>query len=183
VHLVKDGGEQHKSDYTVLNPKAEVPTLTDENIMLSQSTAIFFYLDRKYLNPSLFPKQFPEFEHCLELVEIINSGIQPLQNVSVLQKLVKDHKFTEEEKGNWCKYYITKGLLAYQKKIKNNSPFSMGDEPTAADMFLIPQIHNAKRFGVDSNLIGPLLKIEKNCLELEAFQKAAPEAQPDAPKQ
>lgn len=183
VHLVKDGGEQYKSEYSTLNPKEEVPTLVDENITLSQSVAIFFYLDRKYLNPPLFPKAFPEFERCVELIEIINSGTQPLQNVSVLKKLVKEHGLSEEEKANWCKHYITKGLLAYQKKITDGADFSLGNEPTAADMFLVPQLFNAKRHGVDLNLIKPLMKIVENCNKLEAFKKAAPEVQGDAPKE
>ena len=183
VHLVKDGGEQYKTEYSSLNPKSEVPTLVDENITLSQSVAIFLYLDRKYLTPSLFPKPFPDFERCVELIEIINSGIQPLQNVSVLIKLVKEHNFTEEDKVNWCKHFITKGLLAYQKKITAGASFSMGDEPTAADMFLVPQLFNAKRFGVDLDLIKPLLDIEENCNQLDAFKNAAPEAQADFPKE
>lgn len=183
IHLVKDGGEQYKKEYTDLNPRSEVPTIVDENIALSQSVAIFFYLDRKHLNPSLFPKPFPEFERCIELIEIINSGTQPLQNVSVLQKLVKEHGFTEDEKSNWCKHYITKGLLAYQKKITEGASFSIGEEPTAADMFLVPQLYNAKRHGVDLELIKPLMTIGENCNKIVAFKNAAPELQADAPKE
>ena len=76
VHLVK--GEQLEGGYKALNPKSEVPTLVDKDVTLAQSTAIFLYLDRVKIGSPLFPKEMPAFEKCIELVEIINSGIQPM---------------------------------------------------------------------------------------------------------
>lgn len=180
VHLVKDGGEQLKDDYTALNPKKEVPTIVDKNISLSQSTAIFLYLDRMHIENPVFPKEMPAFEKCLELVEIINSGIQPIQNLSVLKKLKKDYQITDEQKNEWVRHFIKSGLEAYQAKLTPASKFSMGDEPSAADMFLVPQLYNAHRFNVDMSGLSHLLEIEKNCLELEAFKKAHPAEQPDS---
>lgn len=182
VHLVKDGGEQHSQNYSNLNPKKEVPTLVDKNINLSQSMAIFLYLDRIHIENPLFPKEFPQFEKCIELCEIINSGTQPLQNLSVLQKLQKDFKINDEQKKKWCQDFIKGGLSAFCNKLEvRESSYSMGDSPTAADMFLIPQLYNAKRFDVDMTGLEHLLEIEKNCLKLEGFKNATPENQPDAP--
>ena len=182
VHLVQDGGEQLKPAYSALNPKMEVPTLVDNNITLSQSTAIFFYLDRVSIGPPLFPKEMPTFEKCVELVEIINSGIQPLQNLTVLKKIKGELGATEEQKLKWIRDFIFSGLTAFQAKLTAEGPFCMGDEPTAADMFLIPQLYNAHRFEVDMTKLNRLTEIEKNCLALESFTKAHPDQQPDSPK-
>lgn len=182
VHLVQDGGEQLKSEFTQINSKQEVPVLEDNGFSFSQSVAIFMYLDRAYLERPLFPKELPVFEKTLELVELINSGIQPVQNLAILKKLKKDFNATDEQKENWIKDIIFKGLKAYQDKLTPNSKFSIGEEPTAADMFLVPQLYNAHRFNLDMTELSHLLEIEKNCLCLESFKKAHPSEQPDAPK-
>lgn len=180
VHLIQNGGEQLYDDYSKLNPKKEVPTLIDKSVTLAQSTAIFLYLDRMYIENPTFPKGLPHFEKCLELVEIINSGIQPVQNLSVLKKLKVDFKISDDQKNEWVKHFIFQGLKAYQGKLSHGSKFSLGNEPTAADMFLIPQLYNAHRYKVDMSELGHLVEIEKNCLELEAFKKAHPVEQPDS---
>lgn len=182
VHLIQNGGEQRKDTYRKLNPKQEVPTLQNENITLAQSMAIFLYLDRLHIENPLFPKEFPYFEKCIELCEIINSGIQPIQNLSVLQKLQKDFSASDEKRNSWCQHFIKKGLEAYQEKLSlsQEGPYSMGEEVTAADMFLIPQLYNAHRFNVDMTNLKRLLDIEKNCLALKFFTNASPSTQPDA---
>lgn len=182
VHMLKDGGEQLKDAFSQLNPKNEVPVLADKNITLAQSTAIFMYLDRINLGNPLLPKELPYFEKCVELMEIINSGTQPLQNLSVLKKLKKDFQISDEQKNDWIKHFIFQGLKAYQDKLNKDFIFSLGEEPTAADMFLIPQMYNAHRYEVDMSELDHLLKIEKNCLELEVFKKAHPDVQPDSPE-
>ena len=183
VHLVKDGGEQLKAHYSLINPKQEVPTLVDNNITLSQSAAIFLYLDRINIEAPLFPKEMPYFERCMELVEIINSGIQPMQNFKVLQKITKGLGASEEQKLEWIRDFLSTGLKAFQAKLTTNGPFCLGEEPTAADMFLIPQLYNAHRFNVDMSELKLLTEIEKNCLVLESFTKAHPSRQPDSPKE
>lgn len=182
VHLTKEGGEQLKEPYSSLNPKQEVPLLVDKHVVLSQSTAICLYLDRISIGSPLFPKELPEFEKCMELVEIINSGIQPLQNLKVIKKLKNDLKVSEEQKLEWIRYFISEGLKAYDSKLGAGTKFSVGDEVTAADMFLIPQLYNAKRFEVDMSGMPHLLEIEQNCCKLESFTQAHPDNQPDSPK-
>ncbi len=180
VHLLKDGGEQKTSAYGKINSKHEVPVLEDKNVRLSQSVAIFLYLDRANLNNPLFPKAFPDFEKCFELVELINSGIQPLQNLAVLKKLKKDFEINDEQKVQWIKDIIRNGLLAYSKKISDEGPYSMGTELTAADMFLIPQLYNAHRYEIDFTGLEKLLQIERTCLMLDSFKTAHPDIQPDS---
>jgi maleylacetoacetate isomerase len=178
--LVKEGGQQLQEEYLKINPKQEVPTLVDDNITLSQSTAIFLYLDRTHIENPLFPKPFPDFERCFELVEIINSGTQPIQNLKVLKRPQSKHGLSDDEKNEWCKDFILSGLKAFQAKLSPNSNFCIGDEVTAADMFMVPQMFNARRYGVDLNQLQHLVEIEARCLELEAFKKAIPSAQPDS---
>jgi len=180
VHLLKDGGEQKTSAYSKINSKNEVPVLEDKNVRLSQSVAIFLYLDRANINNPLFPKTFPDFEKCFELVELINSGIQPLQNLSLLQKFKADFSITDEQKVNWIKDIIRKGLLAFNAKISTEGPYCMGTELTAADMFLIPQLYNAHRYDIDFSGLERLLQIERTCLMLDSFKTAHPDVQPDS---
>jgi len=182
VHLVNEGGEQLKKDFTHLNPKQEVPTLVHDGLTLSQSVAIFLYLDRIHLGQPLFPKEMPQFEKCFELVEVINSGIQPLQNLKVLKKLKSELGASDEQKLKWIKDFIFDGLKAYQNSLVSEGPYSMGVDVTAADMFLIPQMYNAHRFDVDMTELKRLTEIENNCLKLESFTKAHPSQQPDSPK-
>ena len=123
----------------------------------------------------------PNFEKCFELVEIINSGVQPLQNFKVLKKLKGELGVTEEQKIQWIRDFIKAGLEAFQAKLTSQGPYCMGSEVTAADMFLIPQLYNAHRFEVDMSSLTRLTEIEKNCLSLESFTKAHPSSQPDSP--
>lgn len=181
VHLLNNGGEQNSPRYNKINSKNEVPVLVDKNLTLSQSTAIFLYLDRIHLENPLFPKELPLFEKCFELVEIINSGIQPLQNLAVLQKLKKDFSIDEEQKLQWVRDSITTGLKAYCQKLNPNDFFSIGNEVSASDMFLVPQLYNAHRFNLDFSGLEKLLEIEERCLSLDFFKRAHPDAQPDAP--
>ena len=176
VHLLKEGGEQNKANYLAMNPKGEVPYLSTNQIGLSQSVSIFFYLDRAHIEKPLFPKSFPEFEKCIELVEIINSGTQPMQNLSVLQKL--KHKINDKE---WARHFIEKGLKAFDELSSNKGPFSMGAEITAADMFLVPQLYNARRFNVDLAKFKNLIGIDEACNKLDAFKLAHPDVQEDSP--
>lgn len=175
VHLVK--GEQNTNEYKLLNPGGEVPLLVQDDLALGQSMAIMMYLDRKWPNPPLFPNN-PELRaECIQLCEIINSGIQPIQNLKVL-KYIED-KF---EKMEWGKHWIEQGFKALETSLaKTASQYCIEDSITAADMFLVPQVYNALRFNVDMEQFQAIKKINENCLNHKAFKDAHPENQPDAP--
>jgi maleylpyruvate isomerase len=183
VHLLNDGGEQFKPEFSKLNPSHRLPVIIDEGQAIAQSVAIMSYLDARFADHPLIPEEPLAKAQCLQLTEIINSDIQPLQNLSVLKKLVKEHGFSEDEKVAWIQHWITLGLKSYETLLqKTAGKFSMGDIPSMPDCFLMPQLFNAHRFGVDMKAFTLINEIEKNCEEHPAFIKAHPSRQPDTPE-
>ena len=149
VHLVKNGWEQHSDEFIQLNPKGEVPFLVDHDVRLSQSLAIIKYLDEKYLQDRLFRSGKPESYKVLEICEIINSGIQPIQNLNVLKNLQARFKVSDDSKANWIRDFTKAGFIALERQLEDfHGPFCLGTEISAADLFLIPQMYNARRFSV-----------------------------------
>jgi maleylacetoacetate isomerase len=178
IHLVKDGGEQLKEDYQKLNPMAQVPFLVDGNVQLSQSMAILEYLNAKFPEKRIIPDDHEKAAKVREVCEIINSGIQPLQNLSVLKKLVNDFGASEEQKIDWIKQAITKGFQAIEPLISDGD-FCF-EEFSIADALLVPQVYNAERFQLDMSAFPKIKNINEKCLQLDYFQKAEPSAQIDA---
>jgi maleylpyruvate isomerase len=180
VHLLRDGGEQLRPEFAETNPMAQVPVLeVDEPggvFRLTQSMAILEYLEEVVPRPPLFPKE-PELRaRARELSEIVNSGIQPFQNL----------RFTRELKAagtDWLpitRGYITTGLAALERHAAYCAGrFLVGDAVSIADLCLVPQLFAARRFGVDVEPYPMLLRVEKACEVLPAFQVAHPTAQPD----
>ena len=190
IHLVRQGGEQHLPEYTQMNPLKQVPTLElPGGALLTQSLAIIDYLEHIAPEPSLYPTDPLLRARALQCAEIINSGIQPLQNLSLLQRLVRDY---EADKLEWGRREISTGLVALEATLNAHLPtksgstlhdapqFLVGESPTVADLCLIPQLYNARRFGVDLSLCPRLLSAESACAPLTAFKLAHPDAQPDA---
>lgn len=180
VHLLKDGGEQHKADYKKLNPLEQVPTLIHNGKNISQSMAIIQYLDDIITNPRLFPTTPLEKAQVIQFCEIINSGIQPLHNVSVAEKLGY-FGLDEKSKVEWNAYWIDKGLAALEAILKETAgTYSFGGKVTAADIFLVPQVVSARRFGGHPDNFPTLMRVFENCNKLDAFKNAEPTKQPDA---
>lgn len=183
VHLVNAGGEQHKSDYKNLNPMAQVPTLVHDGQALSQSVAIIDYLDSIKFSPRLFPAEPYSRARILQFCEIFNSGIQPLQNLNVTNYLDKVIGVTEAKRNEWVVHFISLGLDAAEAMVaKTGGSFCFGGEVSAAECFLIPQLFASRRFNVPLDKYPNLMRIEANCLKLDAFKKAHPTAQMDSPK-
>ena len=182
VHLVKDGGEQKREDYLELNAKAEVPTLVHRGRALAQSVAILLYLEDVQPKPALFPKDPFLKAQVMQACEIINSGIQPLGNLSVLNELEKRCGWDAAAKEDWTTHWMKIGLKAFESYIgKTAGTFCFGNEPTAADAFLVPQFYNALRFRVSVDAFPLATRIYKNCIERPEFIAASPERQPDTP--
>jgi maleylacetoacetate isomerase len=180
IHLLKDGGEQHKDDYKKLNPSEQVPTLIHNGKAIGQSMAIIQYLEDVIDSPRLFPATPIEKARVIQFCEIINSGIQPLHNVSVTEKLGY-FGLDEKSRGEWNAYWIDKGLAALETILKESAgTYSFGGQITAADVFLVPQVVSARRFGGHPDNFPTLMHVFENCNKLEAFQKAEPSKQPDA---
>jgi maleylpyruvate isomerase len=185
VNLVEDGGEQHKDGYRALNPMSQVPLLEVEHdgkvARLSQSMAILEYLEETYPEPHILPSDPIERARARQLAEIVNSGIQPLQNLAVTQRL----KELEVDSDAWCAAHIRRGLSAYQAvcAVHTLGRFSVGDRPSIADCLLVPQLYNARRFKIDIQAEFPILaRIDTECAKLEAFENAHPDRQPDRPR-
>lgn len=182
IHLVNNNGEQHSLRYTELNPSELVPTLVDGEVTLSQSLAIMEYLDDAYQNHfKLLPENIFDKAKVRELSQIISCDTHPLNNLRVLKYLQENLLVSDEKKEQWYAQWIHLGFQAYEKSLLDKkSDFSVGNAPTIADCCLVPQVYNAKRFNVDLSDYPQIRDIYMNCMELTAFQDAAPEKQPDA---
>ena len=182
VHLVQDGGEQHKEEHKALNPMRQLPVLLVGDQPISQSVAIMEYLEEVHPTPPLLPSSPLERARVREMVEVINSGIQPIQNLSVMQELKRKFEIDKEGTLGWSRYWITRGFGALETLvIQSHGRYSSGDQVTLADVCLVPQIYNARRFGVEMEAFPTLLKIEKELDAIEAFAAARPEVQGDFP--
>lgn len=174
-------GKQHESAYTAQNAMAQVPTLEiveddGRTHHLTQSLPIIEYLDERFPEPPLLPRGLEERARVRAIAEMVNSGIQPLQNLSTTNavgKLGGDVK-------TWVQGFIARGLQAIERAVAGEGRFCVGDAPTIADCVLVPQIHSARRFGVELAAYPRISAIGAACEELPAFAAAAPDRQPDA---
>ena len=177
--------EEQKSDaYRAKNPMQQVPTLeiTEDDgrrILIPQSIAILEYLEERWPEPAILPGDKYLRARCRALAEIVNSGIQPLQNTGVTRKVAA---LGGDEKV-WIQGFVASGLAAFETAVAATAGhFCIGDHPTIADCCLIPQLYSARRFGVDVAPFRQLTRIEAACNELGAFAAAQPDRQPDAVK-
>lgn len=186
VHLVKDGGEQHKAQYHALNPNHLVPTFVDddEDIFLSQSMSIIEYIDERYhdVNP-LLPSHKVERARIRSIAQDLSCDIQPLGNLRVLNYLRSELDANDEQVNEWAKEWITRGFDGIEEKLQTQAgKYSFDFNVTLADVCLVPQVYNAKRFNVDMTRYPLITKIADNCNQLTPFIDALPENQIDAVK-
>lgn len=177
-HLRK--GEQRAPAYLALNPQGLLPSLvTDDGAVLTQSLAIIEYLDEIAPEPALLPAEPVLKAKVRAVAQAVACDIHPVQNLKVLQRL-RELGLGEELVQDWASTTIEEGLDAVDRLLADQpGPFAFGDAPSLADLCIVPQLGNARRFGVE--LRWPrLLALEAACLELPAFQNAAPGQQPDA---
>jgi maleylacetoacetate isomerase len=181
VHLLNNGGEQNSADYKALNPAAEVPTLIHGERALSQSMAILQYLDESFPQHLMFPKDCFAKAKVIQFCEGINCT-QPYQNLRTLQYLERELQITEAQKNKWLQEWLGRNLESSEKILQSTAgQFCFGDQVTAADVFLIPQLVTAQRFQIDFSGYANLSKVFKNCNQQEAFIKAHPFRQVDTP--
>lgn len=185
VHLVNDGGEQFSAEYTELNPQSLVPTLVDGHRILRQSMAIIEYLEETWPDPSLMPDTARDRVRVRTLSQIIACEIHPLNNLRVLRFLENTWNVPQAERETWVRHWMQEGFKALEATLKDSpatGTYCEGDFPTMADCMLVPQVYNALRFGMDLAPYPTVAKINEECLAMEAFDKARPENQPDAPE-
>lgn len=174
INLLKQ--EQVSDEYKKLNPIGQVPVLIVDENTLTQSISILEYLEEAFPQKPLLPKDLFKRAKVREVCEIIGSGIQPLQNLSVLQKI-------GETKMEWGHFYIQKGFVALEQVLANSAgKYCVGDEVTIADCCLVPQVYNANRFKVDMAAFPVISRVHDALMSLDAFKAAHPSQQPDCPE-
>jgi maleylpyruvate isomerase len=177
-HLRK--GEQRDPAYLAINPQGLVPTLQDQSAIITQSLAIIEWLEEIHPEPPLLPKDPLRRAHVRAFAQVLACDTHPLQNLKVLARL-RQLGVPEEKVTDWAAWANREGLAACEALIGDESgPFCFGEAPGMADLCLVPQLANARRFGVDVAAFPRLLKAEAAAKNIKAFADAAPERQPDA---
>lgn len=178
VHLINNGGEHLSADYEVMNPQRLVPTLKNDQQVITQSLAIIEYLNEVYPDPPLLPRESYVKALTRSFALAIAADLHPLNNLRVLKFLTQDLAVSEEKKNQWYQHWMAVGLSALESKL-NSSPytkdFCFGNAPTLADVTLVPQLYNARRFNCDLKEYPTLVRIDAYCQTLPAFKQAWPE--------
>ena len=184
VHLNRDGGEQFKAPFSALNPQQLVPVLSVDGGDISQSLAIMEFLDEEFpATPALLPARPRDRARVRELALSLACDVHPLNNLRVLKYLTGTMGVDEAAKAAWIDHWHATGLTALENELARDprrGRFCFGDTPTMADCCLVPQLVNARRFGMDLAPFPTLLAIDAACQDLPAFQAAHPSRQPDS---
>ena len=171
-------GDQRSDAYRALNPQGLVPMLEIDGHRLTQSVAIINYLDLRYVIQPLLPASAAERAHVVAMAMTIACDIHPLNNLRVLNYLKGPLGHSQDEVDAWYAHWITEGLTALEEMAKPQAgDFLFGNGPTGADVCLIPQLYNARRFDVPLNAFPTLLRADANAAKLEAFARAHPDRQ------
>ncbi|MCY1211994.1 Maleylpyruvate isomerase [compost metagenome] len=179
VNLIQDGGQQHKPEYKALNPQGRVPSLRlDDGQVLTQSPAIIEYLEERYPQPALLPQGLEARARQRAVAAIIGCDTHPLHNVAVLNRL-RGLKVEEAEVTGWIRHWIAEGFNAVEALIGDEG-FCFG-EPGLADVYLLPQVYAAHRFGLELSNYPKIARVERLALEHPAFIQAHPDQQADKP--
>ena len=184
VHLLRDGGEQRRPEFLRLNPQGLVPALAIDGQLLTQSLAIIEYLEETRATPALLPADAAGRARVRSLAQLVAGDLHPLNNLRVLHYLDKQLGAGETQRQAWYRHWVRVGLDALETRLAREPQtgrFCHGDAPGLADCCLVPQLYNARRYDCPLEACPTLLRIEAACGELDAFQAAVPERQPDAP--
>jgi maleylacetoacetate isomerase len=179
IHLTKDGGRQHTPEFHAVNPQERVPALSLGNTVLLQSLAIIEYLDEVYPDPPLLPVDAIDRAKVRAVAQIIACDIHPLNNTGPLNYLRNVLKADKAAIEAWYHHWVTKGFEAVEALIRPG-PFSFGAQVTVADVCLVPQVANARRFKVPLERFPGIVAVDAALMKLPAFDAARPERQPDA---
>lgn len=180
VHLTKDGGQQRKSEFRALNPQMRVPALAlSGGEVLTQSLAIIEYLDDIHPEPPLLPADALARAKVRAIAQMVACDIHPLNNLIVLQYLKRTLKHEQPDIDTWYHHWVIDGFTAIEAML-TPGPYACGAHVTLADICLVPQVANARRFKVPLDQFPKIVAVDAACLKLPAFDKARPENQPDA---
>ena len=180
VHLVKN--EQFHESYAAVSAARLVPTLVDDGQVLTQSLAIIEYLDETHPEPPLLPRDALGRARVRSLAYDIACEIHPLNNLRVLRYLVRDLKVPEDDKNRWYRHWVETGLETVERQLDSPATgrFCHGDAPTLADVLLVPQIFNAKRYDCRLDHVPRAMRVFDACMALPPFDGTQPSKCPDA---
>jgi len=180
IHLRK--GEQRGAEYKSVNAQGLVPTLEIGGLRLTQSLAIIEYLDEKYPEPPLVPRNAEDRAFARALAMTIACDIHPIDNTRVMQYLERELGLDQGKRDQWYAHWIREGFEAIEKQLARRpvTTFACGAQPTIADICIVPQVANAGRVKLAMDPYPRIRAINDACLKLKAFADARPEAQPDA---
>jgi maleylacetoacetate isomerase len=180
VHLTKNGGWQWSEEFRAINPQKRVPALAmSTGEVLLQSLAIVEYLDEVEPEPPLLPADAVARAQVRAVSQIIACDIHPVNNLAVLNYLKGPLKHDQAAVDDWYRHWVKEGLGAVEALIRPG-PYAFGAHVTVADLCLVPQVFNARRFKIDMDKYPKISAVDAACLKLPAFDKARPENQPDA---
>jgi len=183
VHLLRDGGQHRAAAFQAHNAQQLIPVLEHHGHDLTQSLAIIEYLDEIRPEPRLLPADPFGRARVRSLALAIACEIHPLNNLRVLRYLTDTLELSEEQKNRWYRHWVETGLAAVERRLAGEPEtgrFTHGDGPTLADCCLVPQVFNAERYQCDLSAVPTIMRVHAQCMALQAFQDAAPAAQPDA---
>jgi maleylacetoacetate isomerase len=176
VHLVRDGGEHLTPAYRVINPQARVPALElDDGTILTQSPAILEWIEENHPEPPLLPADPILRAHVRAVAAIVACDIHPVNNLAVLKYLRGQLGHDQETVNGWYRHWIEEGFRAIETLVEGK-PFCFGDQPSMADVALVPQVYNARRFDVLLDQFPKIAHIDTACAAIKAFADAGPEA-------
>lgn len=178
--------EQQAEQFRSINPAGLVPVLDTGDTLLAQSAAIAEYLEERFPQPALLPIDPVSRAQVREMLHTIGCDVHPLQNLRVLRYLRSEYSQDDAGVAQWCCNWIATGFEAFEKLAAKRSSagrFCFGDTLTLADAWLIPQVHNARRYSLDLAPYPVIAAIERHCTTLRAFTDAHPDRQADAPRQ
>lgn len=184
IHLLRDGGQQRTPEFRQVNPQGLVPVLQHGNRQLRQSLAILEYLDETWPERPLLPATARSRQRVRAIALAIACDVHPLNNLRVLQYFEHEWNVPQPERDAWVRHWIVDGFAAIEAMLRDHlatGEYCDGETPTIADCCLIPQVYNARRFGVDIAQFPTIARIEQASLRLPAFDLARPEMQTDRP--
>ena len=182
-HLTKDGGEQKRADYLAINPQGLIPALENDGKLFTQSLAIIEYLDETIPNPSLLPKHPADRATVRAMSLLVACDIHPLNNLRVLNYLKLSLGHGNDAIAAWYKHWIAEGFAAFEQllvKYSHAGRYCFQDSVSMADVLLVPQVANSRRYQMDLSPYPTLKKISAHLESLPTFLNARPEMQPDA---
>ena len=179
VHLRK--GEQRAPEFLRRNPQGLVPALEDGPALLTQSLAILEYLDEIRPQPPFLPKTPVERARVRALALSIACEIHPLNNLRVLTYLEREMKQPKEARDTWYRHWVIEGFKAFEAMLADGPAgrYCHGEQPTQADICLVPQVFNAQRLDTPLAAFPRLMRAFEACMKLPEFERAQPSQQPD----